>query len=197
MGCWEETCGITNTPIFEGDEVVLVVLSNEIGDEKISLGLGSWDDLRHVTAVAKGPYDHYGWVKGFREAKRGEALEETDGGTVYETSEWMRKAMFHRQAWDAVLEKNPPDDEMVRRCGSWMRVGKIVEEYANEYPDPPVDPKLLAEFCCVRLFCRGLHRNILGSRDCSTQESPGERRKEHLWMLDLCKKMVMKKRKRR
>lgn len=186
MGCWEETCGITNTPIFEGQKVVMVVLDDELGEDQIDLGrFGSWFEMEHITHIVKGKYDHYGWVQDYREAKRGEKISESEKGSVYETAEWMRKAMFHRAAWDAIVEKDPPNEDLIRQCNLSYR--RLLDECKDQ---PKVDAKLLAEFCCVNKFCRIHRRNILGSRNCTLQESRGEMNEGHLFLLELSKKML-------
>lgn len=61
MGCWNGTCGVTNTPIHEGDEIVLFVLD--------SFGVLSGGGFCYTTSMyipvslpIKGKYDGYGGI---------------------------------------------------------------------------------------------------------------------------------------
>jgi hypothetical protein len=74
MGCWEETCGLTNTPIFHESPVVMVrfrqsVLAPEWKTHRRE-PFGGYFDWQHIISIHEGTYDHYGWIKEI-EASRG------------------------------------------------------------------------------------------------------------------------------
>jgi len=77
MGCWIETCAVTNLPIYEGDEVIMILPEPgeyiEIPDpEKLVTKLywqpSDWYDsnvatnFKRIQMIERGRYDEYGWL---------------------------------------------------------------------------------------------------------------------------------------
>jgi hypothetical protein len=48
MGCWDETCGLTNTPILYGNPVVMVVFEQSVETKRLDRG---WSFATQVVAV--------------------------------------------------------------------------------------------------------------------------------------------------
>jgi hypothetical protein len=90
MGCWDETCGLTNTPIFYGDPVVMVVLEPTVESRRLDEG---WSFADQVVAIHKGDYDSYGRVRGVEVASR-------DFAVIF----------FHRDIWDACVKREQGHD---------------------------------------------------------------------------------------
>ncbi|QDJ96359.1 hypothetical protein Xoosp13_172 [Xanthomonas phage Xoo-sp13] len=60
MGCWNKTCGITNLPIFHGDEVVVFLLvQSPYTSAMNSYSSGLWN---HIPLPIYGKYNDYGWI---------------------------------------------------------------------------------------------------------------------------------------
>jgi hypothetical protein len=85
VGCWDETCGLTNTPILEGNPVVMVVFDQSVETERLRMG---WSFATQVVAIHKGAYNGYGSV-GDVEANR------RDVAVIF----------FHRDVWDACIPR--------------------------------------------------------------------------------------------
>lgn len=99
MGCFAGTCGITNTAIYEGDEVVLIVFNKQedfptkfyylYQEISQSLRLKLYQDEQPIKGVFLGTYNDYGWIN---------EIEEDD-----ENSETAQ--LFHRWAVELILDK--------------------------------------------------------------------------------------------
>jgi hypothetical protein len=85
MGCWDETCGLTNTPIFEGNPVVMVVFEQSVESKRLNEG---WSFADQVIAIHKGAYNNYGSVDDLQIACRAFAV-----------------IFFHRDVWDACIPR--------------------------------------------------------------------------------------------
>jgi hypothetical protein len=86
MGMWDETCGVTNLPIFPNDACVVVVLDAAV--RELSGPLSEFEVPKHLKAVHRGTYDSYGWIDEV------ENNDEADSCLVL---------LFHRYAWDAIV----------------------------------------------------------------------------------------------
>lgn len=69
MGCWQETCALTNTPIYEGERCVMLVLDEKEFNLYMKhfplspIGMrGTDNQWRMFKAVHKGTYNDYGWL---------------------------------------------------------------------------------------------------------------------------------------
>lgn len=126
MGCWEETCAVTRTPIFAGDPVVMILFK----DQRQFKYRFQWflendgDAHTQVEALYFGTYNDYGWIN------------EVEDPT-YDKHE--RAAFVHRWAWDRVQEMIPDDHKAVVRavklCDSYFmlyRAGGDSEEEVQE-----------------------------------------------------------------
>lgn len=68
MGCWNEICAITNLPIMENEEVVMLVLPFEQPHPYFLLNYDSFFSMlypEYINSITinKGKYDDYGWIK--------------------------------------------------------------------------------------------------------------------------------------
>jgi hypothetical protein len=85
MGCWEETCALTNVHIRSGDPVVVVYCKAptviDFGAD-YNFPYGSFG--KEVVAIAEGKYDEYGGLEGQEEPVEGQ---------------WSYKLFFHQEAW--------------------------------------------------------------------------------------------------
>lgn len=70
MGCWEETCALTNTPIYAGERCVMLELDKEQLDRYMKLNpltpigiQGSDSQWRMFKAIHRGTYNDYGWLE--------------------------------------------------------------------------------------------------------------------------------------
>jgi len=93
MGCWEETCGLTNAPIYAGEACVLVALDRQrllnLFAHESPIGMcGGLDQWLVVTSIHHGTYNDYGWIEEF------DAPEDFHRETIF----------FHKAAWDLALK---------------------------------------------------------------------------------------------
>lgn len=58
MGCFSEACSLSGTPIREGDDCYLVVISKEL-PPRYTLDL----QPKFISAVIRGKYNDYGWIE--------------------------------------------------------------------------------------------------------------------------------------
>lgn len=67
MGCWQETCVVTNTPILEDEKCLMFVFKGELGEFH--------DDYQHLLRcfvyAKEGKYNDYGSVRGAPEKFKG------------------------------------------------------------------------------------------------------------------------------
>lgn len=118
MGCWNETCGITNLPVFNNDKAVLVPL---IRDK-----FATTDDEQWIPAGLPvfGRYDDYGGIVVDPDNEFPEYSEQaiglltrsstSSGALNTRLAEWLRPGerldddreslLIHREAWDESLE---------------------------------------------------------------------------------------------
>jgi len=145
MGVWDETCGLTNTPIYAGDPAVLVVL-NIIVESK---GLDqTWLFISQVQAIHRGAYNGYGGVDA--------VIPET--GVV-------AGILFHRDAWEAAVQFHGPLDSLIP-----LRRIKWGEPRAMPAILPPLP--MIDEFTAVLNVANSARRDVLsglkfrGRQDC-------------------------------
>jgi hypothetical protein len=105
MGCWQETCGLTNTPIYEGERCVMVVIDvkwqkhqwqnlAKYGDCGGYIGTrGSPTQWLIVHSIHRGTYNDYGW------------LNEVDEVTIDKIGHIAPAAFFHENVWDWALQQ--------------------------------------------------------------------------------------------
>lgn len=99
MGCWQETCGLTNTPIYENEPCVMVILDNYwldriVGNTHSPIGLqSSIAQWRVVKSIHYGTYNDYGWLK------------EVDDATSPASA-----IFFHRKVWNWAIQSIPDTD---------------------------------------------------------------------------------------
>lgn len=100
MGVWDETCGLTSMPIFQGQPCVCVVLDHSVEAEGLRMG---WTWTEQVVAIRKGAYDGYGDIAG-------------NFGRPAEVC----TILFHREAWDAAIAFHGPlESEIPLRRVKW------------------------------------------------------------------------------
>jgi hypothetical protein len=98
MGCWEETCALTNTPIYNGERCVML----ELDEPQLGIYLkfsplspmgtkGSDHQWRMFKALHRGTYNDYGW------------LEELD-----RRDRFWPCIFFHEKVWDWALKTAKP-----------------------------------------------------------------------------------------
>lgn len=92
MGVWDETCGLTNTPIGEreGAPCVLVLLDPSVEQEGLRR---DWSFADQVVGIHQGRYNGYGGVDG--------VVPDRDEAAAI---------LFHRDAWDACVAREGATD---------------------------------------------------------------------------------------
>lgn len=178
MGCWQETCALTLTPIYEGERCVM--LSLDEGWLKLHLkyfpidaiGTRSSDSQwKMFTGVHRGTYNDYGWLR---------ELDARDKFTPC--------SFFHEAVWDWALEhaKSLRDGDATPdfEC----------EIYRSKFNDLVVTD-WLRDIVRVSRFALSLRRNIFSSLSFQgVQESVDDERKYEL--LDFQRKILDGHRKR-
>ena len=98
MGCWNETCALSGTPIFGGNIVLMVVFKRPEGKEDQLGDVFNWQGptaiMPHFVGAFRGEYNDYGsieedWVPEYI------SLEDAE--------EWP-KFFVHADLWDAALK---------------------------------------------------------------------------------------------
>lgn len=109
MGCWNETCFVTRTPIFQGDKVAMVVLALDFPASAL-IDFSMFRFQKAIETIEFGTYNDYGWI------------EEVDGATSKDMHLRMKarkpepyeRALFvHQKVWDRILaipDKDSPYD---------------------------------------------------------------------------------------
>jgi hypothetical protein len=142
MGCWQETCGLTNTPIYQDERCVMVVIDVEwrqheweirakYGEDGTFLGQrATASQWKIVHSIHRGTYNDYGW------------LNEVDEVTTDEIGHIAPALFFHEAVWDWAQTQ----DQKV-----WMLAFESAESY-----DVKVTPELLefAKLCSVAFSLR-------------------------------------------
>lgn len=98
MGCWEETCVLTLTPIYSGDSVVCVVYANDVLFDYQRNSSPQACALKYVIDIQFGTYDDYGW------------LTESDSDRPQAVV-----VFFHKQAWDFLVKTGRDEDDRYLR----------------------------------------------------------------------------------
>lgn len=145
MGCWDETCGLTNTPIFRGQPCVLVILVGSVETNGFKRG---WSFADQVIAIHKGTYDGYGRAEGVE-------VNSDEAATI----------LFHLDVWDAAVEFHGPLESptQIRRV-KWAKPGELPEIL------PPLP--LIDEFTAIMNVACSARRDVLaglrfkGQQDC-------------------------------
>ena len=91
MGCWQETCVLTNTPILEDEKCVMFVFSKDARP--------GGDDFQHLMECLlyfkEGKYDDYGSVKGTPQKYRGN----------FHSDDKIKKVFVSREVVEKLREK--------------------------------------------------------------------------------------------
>lgn len=74
MGCWNGTCGISQLPIFDGEEVVAILIEKFSNAGKLTASCGCTDRYTPVSFPIIGKYDDYGCIKNFERLENEFAL---------------------------------------------------------------------------------------------------------------------------
>lgn len=195
MGCWDETCGLTNTIVRTGDPCVMVVIKPGGPSPYISHTFGNqpWD-LRQVQEIHKGTYNDYGWISEVD-------IEHGDPRNDYFI------CFFHRRVWDEVVafEKDKKEIEDVRGAWAVWNLGGIeileLKRMAAEAKPDDEDAKrkyeeLLEEHCkipdgadeflYIACFANLARRDIIsGPRWRGHQDYDGDDRRELVHRLSM------------
>lgn len=161
MGCWYETCAITRTPILGGEEVVMIVVSQEI--VPLSRGrevnrLESYNIGRTVESIHFGKYNDYGWIEGVSGDTSPNMEERTAGRTeAYERSIFVRKSV-----WDHVLAVPAFDENFNKSILHNIESQRLSSErYYEEDAKPDGFWHKIIQLATVMCFCDQCRIDIL------------------------------------
>ena len=75
MGCWQETCALSLTPIYEGEPCIMVIMDAEwttrVRAHSSVLGsIGSNWQWRPFREFHRGTYNDYGWINELEDRDR-------------------------------------------------------------------------------------------------------------------------------
>lgn len=142
MGSWNETCGITHTPILVGDECVMVTIDKWGIDLECPIGYSIMDYLL-VNPIQKGIYNDYG------------GLEDKTGVQISGNPQNRQiDIFFHRNVWDKCQNMNMPLND----SPSFPRVMKDLAIMSQDYTPSP----FFEEFYNVAQIAYESRINILG-----------------------------------
>ncbi len=102
MGCWNETCAISRTPIFYGDNVVMIVINKALfkgyGNRPRNLEASQFG--RDIERIEFGVYNDYGWLEELPGAYSEGMKDRIERG---EMEAYERAIFIRRSVWDKVL----------------------------------------------------------------------------------------------
>jgi hypothetical protein len=113
MGCWWETCVVSQTPIYAGDAVVMAVINKCYVTQGREYNHIGHDGRLHraFELFAAGEYNDYGWLEG---------LEGSNSEGMTERPEPYQRALFvHKTVWAAV--QAAAGDEGRRKARDFVR----------------------------------------------------------------------------
>lgn len=164
MGCWNETCGLSHLPIFQGEDAVLVILK---AMPKQFVNLAQWHDDMYtpVAPPLYGKYNDYGTIEPdsayadyhqriyarlTRDQKPEdrlpleEALDEIIRGDFSPDGGTYAQIMFRRSVWDVIMKaqgdeiRNPYDDAPMTWHDSYLlqltEAAKVASTYNEDRP---------------------------------------------------------------
>lgn len=162
MGSYEDTCALTNTPVFHGDKCIMLVVSKKVAKEKSFGVLGVYGDaLFNIEVIAKGTYDDRGWIK-----------ELPTPAEPDNRDDWqhLRSIFFHASAWN--LWKKLKEGQLK----TIKEQKKIVEEYSVGSDFDEEEKALLAEFYSVAAMASVARRDILSGLSSKGKQEWSEQR---------------------
>jgi hypothetical protein len=181
MGCWGETCALTQTPIFRDDEVVVVAWDSRV----LTRWPSEWTHKRgvepmdgeYLRAIIKGKYNEYGWV------------QETDAPPSPKRG--LACMFFHRIVWDAAQQREADIGSLYL----WQKFSSTeekimgdewdtlpVEEIARRLtPVPNFTDEQLTEYLHVLRIAQATRRNLFAAVSCGMQE--GDNWDTQEWLL--------------
>lgn len=176
MGCWDETCALTNTPIRCGSPCVMVLIERERRNRFYGPFGNSWLDFNKVKGIYKGYYNDYGWMKD----KKGYGGNDIE----VEGCDWNFKkyedrpdekfyiVFFHRNVWDACQKFHAENKQ-----GNWnLEMPDRMEEINGEVKFSK-HPEFSREFVVVCCIAHSTRRDLLagvqfkGCQDWNTTET--------------------------
>jgi len=209
MGCWDETCCLSNQIVRENDPAVMVVIKpGEVQHGLVCNTFGSqfWD-FKQVKEIHKGTYNDYGWLKETHK-------EDDDPRLDYYL------CFFHKNIWDEVVDFERKENENAT-FRKWTDLNKkwcpedfgfahmdkallkIAEECEEKEPEKAQEikdeikdeietrrkenepPEFAEEFIFVADFADKVRRDILsGPRWRGHQDHDGEERRNLIHRLE-------------
>ncbi len=126
MGCWNETCMVSNLPICAGDRVVIIpIIENKSGD----IGVYSTDYWAPFLPFVRGEYDDYGSIENANDCvfeqiakmflPKDNALYDMTGSDfisefvsqvserIFELPQNVKIAFVHEALFDEMIQKSP------------------------------------------------------------------------------------------
>ncbi len=134
MGCWTETCAVTNTAINSNQECVIVRIKEDPTYLMRAYGYyPNIQSLEHVRDIIMGSYNDYGYVN------------EDDRDIDFSDDEY--RIFFHRKVWDSLAKMGKKEVSTTK----WETINTQV----------PIE--LLKQFAAVALVALLARRNILAN----------------------------------
>ena len=142
MGCWNETCGITQMPICAGDKVrMFFIVKNNYSDDSYDVAHSYTTDLwKPFGLPIKGTYDEYGRIENIEEDAMSDLLLESIREMIIEVPNRMGK-VFKREKldWETVIDFLTDEGFKVVDPFSVKSITKrldaIFAKTKEEYPD--------------------------------------------------------------
>lgn len=144
MGCWQETCALTLTPIYETDEVVCLSFAEEVLTDSRRIFSPCDCALAYLKDIQFGTYDDYGYINE-SEYKRPE-------NTVF--------IFLHKKAWEFLVKTGLNENDsavlsyhnyIYESKEFWysLATSKFSEEVLNK-----IKPELILNFLyAIRWLC--------------------------------------------
>lgn len=144
MGCWNETCGITQMPICAGDKVrMFLIVRDRYADDSYDVCHSYTTDLWKPFGIPlKGTYDEYGRIENIEEDVMSDFLLESIKEMIIEVPNRMGE-VFKREElnWETVIDfltdeglkvANPFDVNNITR-----KLDEILAKVKAQFPDLP------------------------------------------------------------
>ena len=189
MGCWDETCGITYTPIYEGERAVMVLIDRDKlfalccehrEAEPLKKGHPGWysiparghafghdrSDYRAVLDIIRGKYSGIGWIDGKEEGWTQKGVYGDPRRYSYKVDEvehndFNLTIFFHEDVWDQIV-KDFPEEE--KRLGwAFKEMLETRRSFDREFDFTEDFKKSLTELITVCNFASKTRRDVLSA----------------------------------
>ncbi len=180
MGCWNETCAVTRTPISPGDPVMMIRVDNKIleAESEIMYSTGLKRFLKCVLGIYTGEYNDYGDIENREDAVDLLHFSVGDKNGICVDLRGSEKAIFvHQEVWDEIVLKFPEEYKQSKMddMEDWLA------EKVPQYKVKPLDWDSLREQEKTKFFKYEKMKNTARAQQGYDNPIPTEEQWEETW----------------